>query len=251
MLNKLKKSDFLKRNKLLNGWVLSECSATAEILGSSKFNSITIDLQHGMIDFTKCKLILQILSKYNIFPMVRVPSNEIGITNKCLDAGAKGIICPLINNKKECFNFTNNCYYPPKGIRSFGPTIASINDNNYFSNSNKEILSIAMIETKESVQNLEEILTIDNLDMVYVGPYDLSISYGYTPNKVFEQKTMLNTYDLILNKASKFGKKTAIHCAGGKTAKFFLNKGFTLVTIDTDLSLFKKGLDQELLLLNK
>ena len=251
MLNKIKKSDFLKSNKLINGWVLSECSATAEILGSSKFNSITIDLQHGMIDFAKCKLILQILSKYNIFPIVRVPSNEIGIINKCLDAGAKGIICPLINNKKECFDFTNNCYYPPKGVRSFGPTIANINDRTYFSSSNEEILSLAMIETKESVENLEEILAIDNLDMVYVGPYDLSISYGFTPDKVFDQKIMLNTYDLILNKASKFKKKAAIHCTGGTTAKFFLSKGFTLVTIDTDLSLFKKGLEQELFLLNK
>ena len=108
-----------------------------------------------------------------------------------------------------------------------------------------------MIETKESVENLEEILAIDNLDMVYVGPYDLSISYGFPPDKVFDQKIMLNIYDLILNKASNFKKKAAIHCTGGKTAKFFLNKGFTLVTIDTDLSLFKKGLEQELFLFNK
>ncbi len=250
MKEKYTKSAFLQNTKIVNGWILSECSAAAEILGSSEFNSITIDLQHGMLDFVKCKIILQILLKYNIFPIVRVPSNDLGLINKCLDAGARGIICPLVNNGKECSEFVENCYYPPKGVRSFGPTIAGIGNNNYFMSSNNEILSAVMIETKESVRNLDEILSVENLDLVYVGPYDLSISYGHKPEKIFELNDMLEVFSLILKKCIKRGKKAAIHCDGGKTAKFFLNKGFELVTIDTDLNLLKKGLENELSLID-
>ena len=116
------------------------------------------------------------------------PSNDIGIINKVLDAGAFGVICPLINNKIDVEKFTNACFYPPKGNRSFGPTLVNIDHNNYFDKGNEDILSISMIETKESVDNLNDILENKILDMVYVGPYDLSISHGFKPDKVFVEK---------------------------------------------------------------
>ena len=95
-----------------------------------------------MLDFNDCRYILQILSKYKIYPIVRVPSNKIDIINKCLDAGAKGIICPLINTKEDCEEFLQSCYYPPQGIRSYGPTLAALNNDKYFSSSKNEIMSI-------------------------------------------------------------------------------------------------------------
>ena len=102
-----------------------------------------------------------------------------------------------------------------------------------------------MIETVESVKNLNEILAVEHLDMVYVGPYDLSISHGYSPDKVFTEQSMLDVYEFILNKTLKYKKKAAIHCEGCKTGKFFLPKGFSMLTISTDLNLIKKALNHE------
>jgi 4-hydroxy-2-oxoheptanedioate aldolase len=215
-------------------------------MAKSSFDAITIDLQHGMLDFEKCKDILQAIIKYDIFPIVRVPSNNIDIINKVIDAGAFGVICPLVNNKTDVAMFTNACFYPPKGNRSFGPTLVNIDYENYFQNSNKEILTIAMIETKESVDNLIDILKIKNLDMIYIGPWDLSISYGVKPDNVFKEKKMLKLYRQILMSAKKYDKKTAIHCSGADTGSFFLKMGFNMVTISTDLNILAKSLIEEL-----
>ena len=242
----MRKKNFLNTKSLVNGWIHSESSASAEIMGASKFNSITIDLQHGETSLRQCKHLLQILSRYKIFKIVRVPSNEIGIINKVLDFGANGVICPLVNSKEECIKFLSYCYYPPKGIRSYGPTIASIEKPNYFQGTKDNILSVIMIETRESVSNLEQILSCSDLDMVYVGPYDLSISFGYSPDKVFENNKMKSIYIDILDKCKKYKKKVAIHCSGAENASFFLKKGFNMVTISTDLNILKEAVLNEL-----
>ena len=243
---KMSKRKFALKRRIINGWIHIDSISSAKIMAKSKFDSITIDLQHGMLGFEKCKDIIQIISKYEVFTIVRVPSNDIGIINKALDAGAFGVICPLINNKVDVERFTNSCFYPPKGNRSFGPTLVNIDNQNYFEKSNNEILAIAMIETRESVGNLDEILRNKNLDMIYVGPYDLSISHGYKPNKVYKEKKMLDIYEHILNRAKKYKKKAAIHCSGPDTGSFFLKMGFDMVTISTDLNLLNKVLVDEL-----
>ena len=250
MNNKLTKNYFLTKKKIINGWIHSSCSVSAEIMGASGFDTITIDLQHGIIDIVECKTIIQVLKKYNVFIIVRVPSNEIGIINKCLDAGANGIICPLIRGREDCIKFLENCFYPPIGIRSFGPTISNIYDGEYFKKANKQILPFVMIETKESLQNLDNIMKIKNLDVFYVGPFDLSINLGYSLEEVFVNKNMLSIYDRVLISAKKYGKKAAIHCSGGSTAKYFLDKGFDMVTLSTDLNLLRKSIEKEITILN-
>ena len=242
----ISKRIFTKKKKIINGWIHIDSISSAKIVAKAGFDAITIDLQHGMFSFEKCRDIIQGIEKYKIFPIVRVPSNDIGIINKVLDAGAYGVICPLINNKIDVEKFTNACFYPPKGNRSFGPTLVNIDQDNYFERANKEILSISMLETKESVDNLYDILGNYSLDMIYIGPYDLSISYGFKPDKVFVEKKMLNNYKQILKIAKKFSKKTAIHCSGADTASFFIKMGFDMVTISTDLNLLNKALVEEL-----
>ena len=242
----ISKRVFSKKKKIINGWIHIDSISSAKIMAKAGFDSITIDLQHGMFSFEKCRDIIQVIEKYKVFPIVRVPSNDIGIINKVLDAGAYGVICPLINNKTDVVKFTDACFYPPKGNRSFGPTLVNIDKDNYFDKSNTEVLSISMVETRESVNNLHNILENKNLDMIYIGPYDLSISYGFKPDKVFVEKKMLSIYEKVLKSAKKFGKKTAIHCSGQDTGRFFLKMGFDMVTISTDLNLLNKALVEEL-----
>ena len=248
---KLKKKNFLSKKKIINGWIHIDSITTAKVMASHNFNSITIDLQHGMFSFEKCRDIIQAIAFYDVFTIVRVPTNDIGIINKVIDAGAYGVICPLINTNEDCKAFLNACYNPPKGNRSFGPTLASIGSNNYFTKSNSEIMSAIMIETKESVMSLNEILKNNSLDMLYIGPYDLSISYGISPEKVFKTKKMVDLYFEILKKAKRHKKKVAIHTSDAKVANFFLRNGFDMVTIATDLSILNRALAKELNILKK
>ncbi len=245
------KATFLKNKKLVNGWIHIESPISTKIMATNNFNSITIDLQHGMFDFDRCRDLIQVISNNNVFPIVRVPNNDIGIINKVLDAGAYGVICPLINNITDCKDFIDACYYPPKGIRSFGPTLASIDTDNYFTKANTKILSVIMIETKESVVNLDDIVRKKELDMLYIGPYDLSISFGISPDKVFQSKKMINRYFEILKKAKKANKKVAIHCSGSIVASYFLKNGFDMVTLSTDLNILNKAIFDELKKLRK
>ena len=97
----ISKRIFTKRKKIINGWIYIDSISSAKIVAKAGFDAITIDLQHGMFSFEKCRDIIQGIEKYKVFPIVRVPSNDIGIINKVLDAGAFGVICPLINNKTD------------------------------------------------------------------------------------------------------------------------------------------------------
>ena len=245
-LNNSTKAEFKNKIKVINGFIHIDSISSSKVMASNAFDSITIDLQHGMLDFEKCRDIIQTINNYKVFPIVRVPNNDIGIINKVIDAGAFGIICPLINNKNDVDKFTDACYYPPKGIRSYGPTLVGLDYKNYFHYSNSEIMTIAMVETKESVANLNEILANNNLDMIYIGPWDLSISYGYSPEQVFEEKTMIELYKQIMKTVKSCNKKIAIHCSGADIGNFFLKMGFDMVTISTDLNILNKGLQEEL-----
>ena len=102
-----------------------------------------------------------------------------------------------------------------------------------------------MLETRESVLNLDEILKLKLLDIIYVGPFDLSISYGISPDEIFKNTEMIKIYKQVLTKVKKAGKIAAIHCVSSETAIFFLKIGFDFVTLSTDLGLLKKSVDEE------
>ena len=116
-------------------------------------------------------------------------------------AGAYGIICPMVNKAEDAERFVQACYYPPVGQRSFGPIRALLYSGaDYPSHANEHILPIAMIETKEALDNLDEILRVNGLRAVYIGPADLSISLGCTPKFDQEEKPVVEAIDLILRK---------------------------------------------------
>ena len=167
-----------KSNKpVINAWLSIPNSFTAEAFGKMGWDSITIDMQHGQNDYQSSIAMLQGLSSSESLPMARVPWSEPGIIMKMLDLGVMGIIAPMINTKEDCEKFVSYCYYPPNGQRSFGPMRAQlIYGSDYFEEANKNIISMAMIETKEAVENLDQILSVPNLTGVYIGPADMCSS---------------------------------------------------------------------------
>ena len=226
----------LKRNlPIINTWLSLPNSFISEAFGKMGWDSITIDMQHGQNDYQSSIPMLQSLSNSTSVPMARVPWSEPGIIMKMLDLGVMGIIAPMINNKEDCEKFVSYCYYPPIGQRSFGPMRAQlIHGSNYFQNANDNILSFAMIETKEAVSNLNEILSVKNLTGVYIGPADMSSSYGLQPKFDIKEDPIFSNIKLIAKKAQEYNKIAGIHTGSTAYAKEMIELGFNLVTISSD-----------------
>jgi 4-hydroxy-2-oxoheptanedioate aldolase len=230
---------------IINGWSSIANTFNAEIMAASGFDSITIDMQHGLVGYQKVVEMLQAISGYNITPMVRVPWNDPSMVMRCLDAGAYGIICPMVNTKEECEKFVTSCRYPPKGNRSFGPIRARMyGGDDYFHHANETLLNFAMIETSEAVDNLDKILSVDELDAVYIGPSDLAVTMGYTPGAY--QKEVEDCLIYIVETCKSKNIKTGIHCPDGKTVKERFDMGYHLGTISADAALLTQASKREI-----
>jgi len=225
-----------KENKpVVNSWLSIPNSFTAEAFGKMGWDAITVDMQHGQADYSSSIAMLQALSSSTSTPMVRVPWSEPGIIMRMLDLGVLGIIAPMINTKEDCEKFVSYCYYPPIGQRSFGPMRAQlIYGSDYFTNANENILSFAMIETQQAVDNLDEILSVPNLTGVYIGPADMSSSYGMKPKFDVKEDPVFSNIKLIAKKANAKGKIAGIHNGTTQYAKEMIDLGFKLVTISSD-----------------
>ena len=155
---------------------------------------------------------------------------------KILDAGSYGIICPMVSNREEAEKFVQACMYPPHGYRSFGPVRGLIyGGSDYADHANDELLKFAMIETKESLENLDEIMSTPGLDGIYIGPADLSIALGEEPG--FDKKENTKAYFeicRILELAKKNNIFAAIHNGSPEYALKMIDKGFNLVTVGSD-----------------
>ena len=233
--NKLK--EIFKAGKpAINGWLQIPNSFTAELMANQGWDSLTLDMQHGVIDYSNAISMLQAISTTNVVPLARVNWNEPGQIMKILDAGAYGIICPMVSNRKEAENFVQACMYPPNGYRSYGPIRGLVyGGSDYAEKANDEILKFAMIETKESLDNLDEIMQTPGLDGIYIGPADLSLAIGEKPS--FDKPEGDPVYDVIMNvlEHAKNNKIIAgIQNGQPEYADKMIKKGFQLVTIGSD-----------------
>ena len=245
--NKLKEL-FKKNIPIINTWLAIPSSFSAEVMANQGWDSVTIDMQHGLIDYSNAVNMLQAISTTNTIPLARVNWNEPGQIMKILDAGSYGVICPMVSNRKEAENFVQACQYPPKGYRSFGPIRASIyGGSDYAKNANEEILKLAMIETKEALEKLDEILDTPNLDGVYIGPADLSLAVGEEPG--FDRPENTKAYKeilRILESAKKRNLLAGLHNGTAEYANKMIKKGFNLVTVGSDSRYITSGAKSDL-----
>ena len=240
--NKLK--EIFKKNKsVINGWLQIPSSFSAEVMAHQGWDSLTIDMQHGVIDYPNALQMLQAISSTDTVPMARVNWNEPGQIMKILDAGAYGVICPMVSNREQAEKFVQACLYPPKGYRSFGPIRGLIyGGSDYANHANDEILKLAMIETSEALQKLDEIMSTPGLDGIYIGPADLSIAIGQKP--AFDNSEGSPTYEQIINilkHAKKNNLVAGIHNSTPEYAQKMIDIGFQLVTIGSDQRYMSAG----------
>lgn len=225
----------------LNGWLSIACPFTAEIIAAQAYDSLTIDLQHGLIGYEVATTMLQAMRASNVTPMVRVPWLDPTAIMKVLDAGACGVICPMINNREEAEALVSYVRYPPAGKRSFGPTRAHFSlGADYIAHANDQIICLAMIETAEGVANLEDIIATAGLDGVYIGPGDLALSLTgrrYRVGLDREEPELIEVIQNILRKAHEAGLRACLHTGSAAYAAKAVGWGFDLVTLNNDVKL--------------
>lgn len=225
----------------INGWCSIASSFSAEIMAAQGFDSVSIDVQHGALDYSNALPMLQAIKASGTFPMARVPWREPGIIMKMLDAGAMGIICPMINNRAEAEEFASYMRYPPRGQRSYGPTRAMFAMPGYnVKDANADVLAFAMIETADGVANLDDIASTDGIDGLYVGPADLSL--GVTEGRLppgFDRSEdeMIEVIKRIAAAAKANGIAAALHCGTVDYAVKALDWGYDMVTVAGDVRL--------------
>lgn len=226
---------------VLNGWLSIANAFSAEIMAEQGYDSITIDLQHGIVDYQAAVSMLQAMRASGVVPLVRVPWLDPAHIMKALDAGAYGVICPMVNSRAEAEALVSYVRYPPHGVRSFGPSRAVISaGSNYGQEANAQVLCFAMIETAEAVKNLAEIVATPGLDGVYIGPADLTLGLTgmkYPTGFDREEPEMIESIKQVLDAVHSVGIRAALHCGSPAYATRAAQWGFDMVTVSNDVRL--------------
>lgn len=225
----------------VNGWLSIGSPFVAEIMAAQGYDAVTVDLQHGALDYADALAMFQAMRASGVAVMARVPWLDPGAIMKALDAGAWGIICPMVNTRAEAERFVACLRYPPLGARSFGPTrVGFAAGPGYYAGANAGVVGFAMIETAEAMANLDEIVATPGLDAVYIGPADLTL--GVTQGRLppgFDraEPEMDAAIGRILAAAKGARIRAGIHCGAPDYAAAALRRGFDLVTVANDVRL--------------
>lgn len=226
----------------VNGWLAIPNSFSAETMSHQGWDSLTVDIQHGVVDYQAAVTMFQAVSTTDTVPMARVPWLEPGILMKTLDAGAYGVICPMVNSAEDAEKLVAWTRYPPVGTRSFGPIRGLLYGGpDYPEKANDTIVTFAMIETRQGLENLQEILEVPGFDGVYIGPSDLSLALGCRPTFDDVDQPVVEAIEYIVAKAKEAGKVAGIHNGSPEYALRRIGLGFQFVTVASDARLMAAG----------
>lgn len=223
---------------VINGWSSIPSTYAAEAMAHQGWDSQTVDLQHGLIDYQMAVDMVTAISTTDAVPLCRVPWLDPGIIGKMLDAGVYGVICPMVNTRAEAELLVASCRYPPDGSRSFGPVRGLLYGGpDYQQHANDTIVTFAMIETAAALDNLDDILSVEGLDAIYVGPADLSLALGRTPMLDQEDDKVIRAIEYIAEAAKRHNVAAGIHNATAAYAKRMIETGYRFVSIGSDARL--------------
>jgi 4-hydroxy-2-oxoheptanedioate aldolase len=230
----------------LGGWLSVPSTVTAEAVARSGLDYVCIDTQHGAVEYSDAVPMIQAILLGGSRPIVRVPWNEPGIIGKMLDAGAQGVVVPMVNSVEEAEAVVRACRYAPDGARSFGPTMAAQRvEGDYVAWAREHVAVIPMIETTQAVAALDDILAVEGIDAVYVGPADLSLTLGLPPGNNDDEPTFMTALGDVASACARAGVVAGIHSTGALTPKR-VESGFRMVTVTADIVAIRIGLAQEM-----
>jgi 4-hydroxy-2-oxoheptanedioate aldolase len=233
-------------------WAGIPSSFTAELAGRAGYDYVCVDLQHGLSTEATMVSMFQATEAGGAVPLARLAWNEPWLIMRALDLGAAGVILPLIDNAAEAARGVEACRYPPHGRRSYGPIRAELVVGSATPDELAEdALCIAMIETREGLDNLDEIAATPGLDGLYIGPSDLSIALGLPPRAVAvdpgeDRQALADAIERVRDACAAHGLIPGMHCAAGEAAARCAASGFKLITVGVDTSWYKAAIRREL-----
>ncbi len=220
---------------VVNGWLSIPSAFSAEVMAHQGFDSLTVDMQHGVVDYQVAVTMLQAVSTTPVIPLARVPWNDPGRLMKILDAGVYGVICPMISTRAQAEALVAACKYPPRGYRSFGPVRASLYaGSDYGDRADDDIVVMPMIETAEALKNLDAILSVPGVGAIYVGPADLSLALGCKPRLDQTDPPVVEAQQMIAEACKRHGVVAGIHNATAAYALRMIAAGYQFVTLASD-----------------
>ncbi len=220
---------------VVNGWLSIPSAFSAEVMAHQGFDSLTVDMQHGVVDYQVAVTMLQAVSTTPVIPLARVPWNDPARLMKILDAGVYGVICPMISTRAQAEALVAACKYPPRGYRSFGPVRASLYaGSDYGDRADDDIVVMPMIETAEALKNLDAILSVPGVGAIYVGPADLSLALGCKPRLDQTDPPVVEAQQMIAEACKRHGVVAGIHNATAAYALRMIAAGYQFVTLASD-----------------
>lgn len=227
---------FRNREALVGYWMELDSPAVAERVAGLGYDYVLLDLQHGLLEYDGMLHCLQAIRAAGAEGMVRVLSNNAGLIGKALDAGAAAIIVPLVNTAEEAAAAVAAGKYPPRGVRSYGPLRSALQYGPVPADAEEQTAVIVMIETRQGLENVEEICATPGLAGVYVGPADLAINLGAAypgdPAVFDEWSAGLET---VIKAAEAAGIASGLHCFSGADAGERAKQGFTFTSVACDI----------------
>jgi 4-hydroxy-2-oxoheptanedioate aldolase len=233
-------------------WAGIPTSITAELAAAAGYDYVCVDLQHGMSDEATMIPMFQATQARGAVPMARLAWNEPWLIMRALDLGAVGVILPLIDNAAEARRAVEACRFPPLGKRSYGPVRAEMVAGTASPDElGGGVLCLAMIETREGLENLQEIAATPGLDGLYIGPSDLALALGLSPGAVTgelgpDRRALADAIERVRAVCEANGLIAGMHCGSGVAAQHYASSGFRLITVAVDTNLYKATIRHEL-----
>lgn len=231
----------------LGGWAAIPSGFSAELLGHCGFDWVCVDTQHGIIGYDQMVPMLQGLAVTGTPAFVRVSWNMPGEIMKALDAGAQGVIIPMVNSPDEARQAVASCRYPPHGIRSWGPTRAALGNPSYSpASGNRDVICTVMVETTEALSRIDEIVATPGVDAVFIGPNDLAVSSGLEPSYRAENPIHHEKIEQILAACQRGNIVAGIYSGSQEMARHWWELGFGMVALASDAVLLRQTVQAQL-----
>ncbi|MFA4015192.1 MAG: hypothetical protein RUDDFDWM_000270 [Candidatus Fervidibacterota bacterium] len=243
----------LKRGEVTIGSWISLGSPTASLMmARCGFDWLVIDTEHGQIGYEAMLNCIQAICLTECIPFVRVAWNDPALIKRALDAGALGIVVPMVCSADEAASAVRATFFPPKGVRSAGGALAqSLHGHDYFKKANEEICLIVQIEHFIAVERAREILSVDGVDGCFIGPNDLAASLGLLHTNFRQESRWVEAVEHVLHTATALGKPAGIHCVDVSEAIERISQGFKFVAISSELRLMNAAAEGALKLVKE
>jgi len=219
--------------------------AVPALLAREAFDAVVLDTQHGAIDFAAALRAVPLVAAAGKPAVVRIPVGDFATASRFLDAGASGVIAPMINTIEDAQRFARFMKFPPVGERSWGPhgalALSGLQPATYFEAANSLSVAFAMVETRESLVIIDEILAVPGIDGIFIGPSDLSIALSAGRDMNPASAEVEKALDHALARTRAAGKLAAIYAASGERAAELARRGFHMVSIASDTALLRAG----------